>query len=67
MSDLLEIEEYTYIDLEEVNELIKKFVSNYNIVTTNFATLNSTDLKNNDLFILITHLVSFLETYKKKH
>ena len=52
LSDLLEIEEYTYIDLEEVNELIKKFVSNYKInFSTKFATLNSTDFKNNDLFI----------------
>ena len=52
LGDLLKVEEYTYIDLEEVNELIKKFLSYYKIdFSTKFATLNTNDLENNDLFI----------------
>tara|TARA_Y100000996_G_C22513897_1_gene639613 strand:+ start:278 stop:1090 length:813 start_codon:yes stop_codon:yes gene_type:complete len=52
LGDLLEIEEYTYIDLKEVNELIKKFVSNFKInFSTEFKTLNSNSFGESDLFI----------------
>ena len=39
MDDLLQIKKYTYIDLPEVNSLIKKFLSNF---TTSFDIVHET-------------------------
>jgi hypothetical protein len=52
LDDLLQIKKYTYIDLPEVNSLIKKFLSNFTTsFDTVYETINTAIQENYTLFI----------------
>ncbi len=52
LNNFFNIESYTYVDLTEVNKLIEKFTSHFNIhFSKNFLTLNDKFQKNYDLLI----------------
>jgi len=52
LNDLIRIESYTYIDLPQVNPLIKQFLNNFEFsFNTNFETINTYNASRIDLFI----------------
>jgi hypothetical protein len=62
LNDLIRIESYTYIDLPQVNPLIKQFLNNFEFsFNTNFETINTINTSNSNRIDLFISNYSFSE------